>query len=151
MGTSLRDALDRMRIANRSGVVYRQKDKYWLLEAPDIVINLRRNAEDSIDTVKERREVHPANVAAIAAASPGPLMHIEDLYRDIESSGTPYGILAQNDYQVFIITAAEELHTMLASGPAGCYCTLRHGVTGCSTGDSCPTGDGGTVVCAYGR
>src|SRR5579864_3375356 len=144
---SLRDVIKLMRATSRSGAVFREGNKYWLVKAPDVVIHIRMDPEATISSLPHA-PIREIDVARVARKTPGPTLHLRSLADELTQSETGLGVLVESEKQVVVATVSEALHTLLFSGPRDCYCSKTGDpVPGGTDGAPCPERDGGTVCC----
>lgn len=142
---------EQMRDMNRSGVVARNGEEFWLLEAPDIVIALsERSASIVADLLARvpRVPIHIIDISTVATRSPGRFIAMSDLDIELRRSGLDYGLIASGQGWNFIYTRRQRIRETLMSSPRACYCTVgREPVPGGKNNDDCPNADGGKVRC----
>lgn len=167
MSTSIPEALAAMREAGRSGVVAEDdKQNYWLLKAAAMIV--ARNREVPIlGKVRPRHPIRPLTFDQVKTYGVDLVLlrQSEKAYEDLlDAEGVDYLCLAVVDesvprgpgrelgYGTFatIVTRHEGLTEEL-SEPGDCYCTgpRQHSFPPppAAEGDSCPAGDGATIVC----
>src|SRR5215470_6655212 len=85
IGSSLRDAMKRMRATGRSGAVYLEGNEYRLVKAPDVVIHMARDPEAALTSLPHE-PIREVDVSRVARSTPGPTMDVRSLAGELSRS-----------------------------------------------------------------
>ena len=125
--TSLREALDIMKRANRSAVIGHDDDDAWLFRAAWVVWGIAGRKKRLADLELKQR-VHtalPSDESARAVDFDNPHRSRDAVEKLLDSVVRPYLMRADIPFggMTRIITRHESLGYDFGSGPADCYCT----------------------------
>jgi hypothetical protein len=144
---SLRKALDLMRAMRVSGAVCQARDKNWLLEAGDAVVELSNNPNALVRAAFPKQQNREADVIEVVDLKDIRAMLPTDLLTDLTGAVSGYRTSSEGTVAT-IAVLSKNLEKALLSSPFDCFCSKnRERITGCKNGAACPNKDGGRVCC----